>query len=151
MNWLTCWDLDLWVSNGGSPCITKLTTYFFLKTKEITGTPHVPQFFRCVKLIQQSPLVDCDMWLWDQWIIVGLCSVFVVPPVSQLVPPQLSSLALPRNPSCKELSQTGFQQKQLCCSSSLQPHQSIQRTYQDTARQVQWPMTDGFQANLEPN
>lgn len=72
MNWLTCWDLDLWGSNGGSPCITKLTTFFFLKTNEITGTPHVPHSFRCDNLIQQSPLIDCDMWLWDQWIMLGL-------------------------------------------------------------------------------
>lgn len=84
---------------------TMLTTFFFLKTKEITGTLHLPQSFRCDNLIQQSPLVDCDMWLWDQWIILGLCSAFVIPSVSQLLPPQLSSPPLPRNPSSSELSQ----------------------------------------------
>lgn len=40
-----CWDLDLWVSNGGSSCRTKWTTWLFvLETK---GRTRAPKSSRC--------------------------------------------------------------------------------------------------------
>lgn len=74
----------------------------FLKTKQNTRTPNVPQPFRCENLTQQSPVV-CNSEVIKAYEDSAWSLVSRLLP---LLPPLLSSV-LPRNPSCGDAAVSG--------------------------------------------
>lgn len=111
-----CWDQ--WLSNGGSPCVTKLATWLSLSWKQSKSLePQMSHNPSDVKT-QQSPVV-CNSEVIKAYEGSARSLVSQLLP---LPPPPLSSV-LPRNPSCGDAANCLRQPANKNSCFSL-PHQS---------------------------
>lgn len=109
----------------------------FLKTRQNSGTPNVPQPFRYENLTQQLPVVcNCEVIKAYEGSARSLVSQLL-----PLLPPRLFSV-LPRNPSCGDAANCLREPANKNSSSSL-PHQSKARACNGITKILQDSRTAG--------